>query len=297
MIFVEYNLINICNKFKIVGEVLLMKYLEKAFNFLFKYYLLLVPMYVATVIPALLFNSASSSGVGQMMGSLGNVDYLASNPEAAVQLIGPMALSMIGFASAGGFIAFVLKFIVFPATCGMINKGIDTGSVDLSDFTPSLSQNIKKYLFYWLGTIVVGIIVAIVVAILFIIFGLLAGALKQLGFILMIFVMIALFIAGIAVAVLLSLWFPSMVTDNLSVMEGLKKSVNFALANFWSILGVTVVVIILSALASGIVGAIVGRIPILGVLIVQIIPTFTSVLLLTFYFMFYKEKNNQAVVE
>ncbi len=274
-----------------------MKYLEKASAFVMKYYLILIPMYVATVIPALFVGSSSSDGVSQMMGSLGSLDYLAGNPEAAVKMIMPMAFSMIGFASAGGFIAFILKFIAFPATCGMINKGIDTGSADLSDFTPSLSQNIKKYLFYWLGTIVVGIIAAIAIAILFIILGLLAGALKQVGVILMILAMIAMVIAGIAVAVLLSFWFPSMVIDDLSVMDGLKKSVNFALANFWTILSVNIVVMILSALVAGIVGAIVGRIPILGVLIVQIIPTISNILLLVFYFMFYKEKENQTVVE
>lgn len=277
-----------------------MKYLEKAFQFLFKNYLLLVPLFIVAAVPALIAGIGSMSLMGnvyQLTRVLQNPEYIANDPLAFIQIVGPTAAKMFGLVGAGGFLGFILNFIAYPATCGMINKGLDRGQTDLNDFSPSLSNTFVKYLLFWLASIAVGLILGVVAMLLITIFIALISALEGVGVLITVIGILAMVVAGIAIGVLLTLWFPAMVVDNLGAIEGLKRSIEIAKSNFWMLLGIGLLVGIAAAIIGGIVGMIVAFIPVLGSILAQVIPTFTSVLLLVFYFMVYRDKTGKTNME
>jgi len=268
-----------------------MRYLEKSFQLLFKCFLILVPTFAALAIPALIQGVGAANALASLYGmiNMANAGYLVDNPWLVFQL----ALNIISAVVGGSFVAFILNFIDVPSTAGMVNKALETGVADLQDFVPSLKGNFAKYLLYWLGTIVLSLILGFAGVILFLLFSLLAGALGSFGLFLLILAIIAMALAGFVISILLSFWFPSMVVDDLGVVDGFKKSIEVARSYFWPLLGITLLVAICSSIVSGILSFI-GLIPILGPVILAVIPAFTAVLLTTFYFSVYRDKTGKG---
>ena len=278
-----------------------MKYLEKAFHFLIKNYFLMVPLFIVAVLPSLIA-AAGASALGANMGEIWliiqNLEDFLEEPMKLMEAIGPMLIATVGLAGLGGFLAFVLNFVAYPATGGMIKKGMKTGRTDLSDFSPSLSEYFKTYFMYWVGKLVFGIIVGIIAIILFVILGIIAGMLgRVVGIILAVLGVLAMGVVGIAITILVTLWFPAMVIDNLAVVDGFKKSIEVAKSNFWTLLGIGLLVTVASAIVGGIVGLIVGWIPFIGTIIAQVIPTFATVLILVFQFMLYADRTGNNNTE
>ncbi len=275
-----------------------MKYLEKAFHFLIKNYVLMVPLFIVAALPSLIATAGAATlgaNMGEIWTIMQDLDYFLSNPKELMEEIGPMLFATIGIAGIGGFLAFILNFVAYPATGGMIKKGIETGRTDLSDFSPSLSEHFKTYFMYWLGKLVFGFIVGIIAIILFVILGVIVGRLGRIGMLLAFLGALAIGLVAIVIAILVTLWFPAMIIDNLGIVDGFKKSIEVAKSNFWTLLGIAVLVSIASTIVGGIVGMIVGWIPFIGTIIVQVIPTFATVLILVFQFMLYADnsgKNN-----
>lgn len=267
-----------------------MEYLERVFNFVKKYYILVVPLFVMAAVPALISGTGAANTLGRMSVIFAGISdpVRMQDPTQLIKMFSAVMSSVAGT----GFLAFILKFAAIPATYGMVNKALEIGKADLNDFTPLLSQNIVKYLFYWLGSIVVWIIFLLAALIIFLILGLLTAAVKALGVILLILAGIAVPLAGIVISILISLWFTAMVVDNLEVMDALKKSIALAKSNFPTILGITLLVWLAGAVAGSILGFI-GLIPLIGPLVVSIVPAATSFVITVFYIMLYRNKTGK----
>lgn len=269
-----------------------MRYLEKAIKFLMKNYLIAIPLFVAIALPALIRGAATVSVLPQITDAVfkQRPELLMEDPFSFV----PMFTGVFAAAAGAGFIGWILKFIAEPATAGMVNKGLEQGSSDLNDFMPSLSKLFPKYVVFWLGMIAVNLAIGLAALIVLLLFGLLIMLLKGFGVFLFILGMIALAVAGIIVAILLSLWFPAMVVDDMGLVDAAKKSIAVVKENFWTIFGVTVLVNIGGAVVGAILSFL-GFIPFIGTILLSVIPTATGILLTVFYFMVYRDKTRKVV--
>jgi len=273
-----------------------MNYIERIIKFTIKHYILAVPVLALFAIPAL-------------VGGGGGIDYY----RLAKYLVPGMGYSTYyGIGDYGDIISFViksmalvsgvavlslgLKFIAYPSTYGMLNKALNTGSADLNDFVPALRDNISKYVFYWIGTIVLSIALGVAAAVFVAILIVITSVIGVVAIILWLLFGLVAFIIAVAVSVFTGIWFTAMIVDNLDVTNAAKKSIEVIKSDFLILFGITLLIM----LASGIVGAVLGLIfsfiPIIGPVILSLIPAASSFVSIVFYMMVYREKTGRIVM-
>jgi len=271
-----------------------MKYLENAFKFLGKFFLLLIPLFVATAIPSIISgpsNNTLQAQLNEIRNALIKDPTMIQSTSDFFELYGTLA-SALPFMLLVGLISIILGLIARPATYGMVNKALDTGNADLSDFLPELGNNIGKYILMVLASIGIYLGIGIAAAIIFAIFVGLMAVSKVLGIVLMILFAIALIIGLLVFSYLTVLWFPAMVSDNLGVFDGLKKSISVAKSYFWPIVGISILV----AIGSGIVSAILGlfqNIPVIGPILLSAFAVLVEFIMIVFYFEVYRDKTGK----
>lgn len=259
-----------------------MKSLEKAFNFLMKNYWIFLPMIIAKVIPAFIFEGGAVS----LSQSIQNILLRGSELGIAndTQMITKM-FAMLGLVSIGSFTGFILQIIATPIVFGMIKKGLLTGNTGMDDFVPALKGNFLKYLLY----IIVRKTMALIICVFFVMIAMM-GILSIFnaaweGLILMGAFSLILFIIIIMLGLLapfLTLWFPAMVLDDCSLFDGLKKSINIVKSKYLTILGINV----LMGMVSIMFGTMISAIPFRTVFS-SIISSLIAVVLYTFYMIIY----------
>jgi len=274
-----------------LGGNMFMKQLENAVKFFGKFYILAIPLLVLNALPALIQGGAAISLISNFTQFINSYDIIKGfqDPLALFRLISSVLSYIIG----GSILAIILHFVVEPATYGMVNNGLQYGQSDLNDFVPALKQNFVKYVLYWVGTLVVSAVFGIAAVIVFVILVLLTIAIKWLGALLIVIAILGFIIAGFVLYTLISLWYSSMVVDNLDVVSGFKRSVEVVKSNFWTILGIKILLWVVGAVAGGIVNAILGWIPVIGPIISSIVPTIITFVAIVFYLVFYREKTGQ----
>lgn len=271
-----------------------MKYLENAFKFLGKYYLLLIPLFAAIAIPAII-NGPNANSMMKQVEEIGKAiesdPTLAQNPAALLALYSSLASSYAAL-GIGSLLALILSIIVRPATYGMVNKALATGNADLNDFVPEMKSNIVKYILFGLASLVLYFGIGIAVVILIGICIALMAVSVPLGVVLIILLALAL-VAGIfAFSVLISLWFPAMVSDDLGVFDALKKSISVAKSYFWPILGISLLIGIGSMIAGGIL-SVFGRIAVIGPIFASVATVLAEFIMIVFLFEVYRDKTGK----
>lgn len=271
-----------------------MKYLENAFKFLGRFYLLLLPLFFATAIPAIISNSATLAMSDQI------TEYTKSLQQDPT-MYGDMAFwwglldvlkpffASLGIASA---ISFVLMLIIMPATYGMVNKALATGNADLSDFVPELKSNLLKYIIYGLASIAVSLVILIAIGIMVAICVAAMAASKALGIILIVIFSMALIVFLFAFSYLIVLWFPAMVADDLSAFTALKKSISVVKPYFWPMVGISLLI----GIGGGVAGSalsMASRIPVAGPLLSSIPSVLIQFIMIIFYFEVYRDKTGK----
>lgn len=271
-----------------------MKYLENAFKFLGKFYLLLIPLFFAIGIPTIISGSGSIAMSNQITEYM---NLLQQDPEmlydssywwGLLDVLKPFLISM----AIANVVSLVLSLIVMPATYGMVNKALATGNADLSDFVPELKKNFLKYIIYWLASIILSIVITIVIGIIVGVCAVGMAAAKALGIILIVILSMAFIVGFFALMVLILLWFPAMVADDLGVFEALKKSISVVKTYFWPILGITLLIMIGGGVAGSALGAAM-YIPVVGPLLVSIPSVIIQFLTIVFYFEVYRDKTGK----
>jgi len=265
-----------------------MKYIENAFKFTINHYLILVPIFAATVITGLWMSQAVSL---DFLRVYSDIIAFSNDPSSflefgyATQVLGRYAT----FFAGASLLGLVLQFVSLPITAGVIKKALDDQSVTVNDYVPALKENVLKYVMYYIGRIVLNVVITVptfIIAILLLFVGSFLGSFVILVAILIVLAVIALFIT---VNVVTSFWFSAMVLDNEEVVGALKKSVKVAKTCFGTLILVTIII----SIAAGVVGGILGvtaSIPLIGAVIGAAAPTLGTVLQMVFVFTLYREK-------
>lgn len=265
-----------------------MRYLENTLKFLGRFYLLALPLYILSALPALIGGAANMGNYGKLMKQMTAITkdpMLVQDPTVFLGMFSGLFMAAAG----AGMLAFILKLIITPATYGMIHKAFGTNRADLNDFVPALKDNIVKYILYLIAALVVWVLFAIAAGVVFLVLGLVTAVIKWLGIVLMVLAFLCVVAAAIALGVLISLWFPAMVIDNLDIMAALKKSIDVAKENFWTLLGITLLIWLAGAVAGGVL-SLFGLIPLIGSLIVSVVPAITGFVTIVFYMMVYRDR-------
>ncbi|AEV69561.1 hypothetical protein [Acetivibrio clariflavus] len=271
-----------------------MKYLENAFKFLGNFFLLVIPLFIAIAIPSIISGpskDALSKQYTEIIMTMAKDPTLMQNSSNLIELFSTL-ISFLPPIILGFILTIILRIIVNPATYGMVNKALETGNVDLNDFVPEMKNNIGKYILYALSYIGIYFAIFFLSAILSFIFSSITTISTTLGITLLILFSIALFIGLFVFSYLISLWFPAMVSDNLGVGDGLKKSISVVKSYFWPIVGISILVAIGSGILSAIAGFLKG-IPVLGHVVLSFISALVEFIMIVFCFEVYRDKTGK----
>ncbi len=264
-----------------------MKYLQNAVNFTIKNWMLIIPLFALMALASLIQGAGSALSLGTIT-SLANLDNFTS-AEAIFSLIPVVLAATIG----SGIVSLIAQFIYQPATYGLVNKSLETGSASLNDIGAAISGNFVKYVMYFVGTLVVNLVLGIASVLLMLIMVLLVSILKGVGIALMVLVIIALILFFIVFGVLTSFWFTAMVIDGLDVVGAFKKSIEVVKSCFWTVLGITLLVGIVAGIA-GTILSFLNAIPLLGPIILAAIPAIQAFVMIVFSIMVYREMTGKA---
>ena len=265
-----------------------MKYLSSAVDFAIKNWMLIIPVFVLLAISGLIQGAGAAASLGTIL-SLADMDNFTS-AEAIFRLVPTILALTVG----SGIVAFIARFIYEPATYGLVNKKLETGSATLNEIGAAISENFVKYVMFFIGSLVVNLVLGIATVLIMLLMVLLVSLLKGFGVALMVIVIIALVLFFLAFGVLISLWFSAMVVDGLSVFDGFKKSIEIVRTCFWTVLGITILVSLAASVVSAILGFL-GAIPVLGPVILSVIPAAQYFVIAVFSLLIYRGKTGRAI--
>lgn len=271
-----------------------MKYLENSFKFLGKYFLFIIPLFIAIVIPALINAPAMNAFMSQLteISNMIQADPTLAEDMGAFMSLYSTLLPMTSSMSLGNLLSIVLTIIFIPPTYGFVSKALDNGNAGFGDFVGSFN-NIGKYLLFLLFTIILYFGVGIGITILFFLSIALMAVSVPLGTIFMILLIFAAILGIYALTRFLLFWFPAMVSDNLGVFEALKKSFSVAKSCFWPVVGISLLVFIGTTIVSAILGGIFGRIPGVGTIITSLVSALSQFIMIVFAFEVYRDKSGK----
>jgi hypothetical protein len=273
-----------------------MKYFEDAFKFVTKNYLLLIPAFIAALVPAVLVmgSTPTTADIQVILSDFQQYpDYFLNNPDAFFEAL---RTAGIGNSASSGAISMILNFMAIPMTAGLVKLGLSKGNVTINDFAPALGSNIGKYLRYFLAGILFGIVVAVAFVLYFIALITVLVTMGESGIIVFFLGIILLFVLSITLAFFLSFWFGAMVLDDLGVMSALKKSFAIAKRCFWTLVGIGLLIAIAEAVVGGIVGFF-AFVPLLPTILNSAISAVAAVVHLAFLFMIYRSFQPSTRVE
>jgi hypothetical protein len=273
-----------------------MKYFEDAFKFVTKNYLLLIPIFIATLVPSILVvgSAPSAAEVQAIFAEFQQYPgYFLNNPEV---LFEALRTAGIGNTASSGAISTILNFMAIPMTAGLIKLGLNRGNVSVNDFAPALGSNIGKYLRFFLGSILL-LIVSIIALIIYIIALItMLTTMGDAGIFVLLFGFLLLFVIGFTLAIFLSFWFVAMVLDDFGVMAALKKSFAIAKRCFWTLVGIGLLIGIAEGIIGGVVGFF-GFIPLLPTILTSGVSAVAATVQMVFVFMIYRSFQPSSKVE
>lgn len=272
-----------------------MKYLENTLKFLVKHILLAIPLFIVYVIPAII---SEPINIAMMAQSKEIANMVKADPtmiksfEDFLELYSILLPSMrtLGIIS---LVSLIPLIFVVPATYGMVNKALKTGKVGLTDFFTEFAENVGKYILFILATTIFYFGIGLVIAVLTGICVALVYVSLPLGIVASILLAIVVAAGLYASTILLLFWFPAMVSDNLGVIDALKKSFSVGKSYFWYTVAVS---LIISAGTSGIsytANIIQGIIPVIGSVIKSAVATLSQLIMIVFAFEVYRDKTGK----
>lgn len=267
-----------------------MNTLSRAIDLLRKHWMILVPTFLALLIPALLVRTNTNNVAEILREFSDNYQYYAQNSEALSELFAGVKTGV----GTGGVLSTILNFAAVPMTAGLLRRVLEDQPAGFSEFAVALSENIITYLKHVLGLILFGISIGIIALVYFLILMIVvfSGNTINLGVLLfgMLFFMIALMIVG----VFLTFWFAAMVLEDYTLFAAVKRSFSLVGKCFWKVVGVTLLIQISLAILTGIAAGFVA-VPLIGPLLSSAVAAVGSVLMMTFAFVLYKEQTQDEV--
>ncbi len=271
-----------------------MRYLENAFRFTFKNFLLAIPLLISMAIPTLIISIGTAGFVARITQKYTQIFQNAMSGEYAGfdanffdgLITMPMIISVI----VGGLLFLLLAILVYPATYGLINKKYETGNATLSDFTQCMSKYIGRYVLFGLLSLAIGIGLGLAFAIIIFLASIVMALVSNVvGIILMVLFYLVFIVGGIALSVYMYLWFPAVCIEDSGIIDGLKNSFKTVKGSFWPIFGITLLV----SIGGSIVGSILGIFPFIGIVISSVTSTLAEFILIVYYFEIYRAKTGR----
>lgn len=271
-----------------------MRYLENAFRFTFKNFVIALPLLISMVIPAVIMNIGTigfTVKLAEKYQRLFENMSIGQTPEIGIDFYSglfnkPMIISMIVALA----LSLLFSILVYPATYGLINKKYETGKATLSDFTQCMSKYIGRYVLFMLlnfaivmGLYLVFVILVVIAAVI------LTQVSTVVGVLLVVLFSLAFIVGYIALIIYMSLWFPAVCIEDTGIIQGLKNSFKYVKGSFWPILGITLLVSLCGAVGAGIL----GLFPIIGTVISSVITTLAGYIIIVYYFELYRAKTGR----
>jgi hypothetical protein len=275
---------------------------RKSFQTLWNNWILVVPIFLTRVIPALLSIYIFSEMSGELINMLsveeiGETQYVLENYGAVAREFFQVNRGYIMASIFVGVLGLILNFIAVPATFGMIKKQlVSKEKTGFSDVFPAAGKYFVKYFLYRISKLALWIFVFLISMIL-LIAGAFLGSLVDEGMALLIVLLLAfvILIGGTVLHLILKLWFPAMILGGVGVLDGLKEAFRKSRVCFWPLLAGVLTVRIIAWISNMFVDMLLGDIAYLGTLLINIIPSIATVTLLVFYLRLYLETAKDLV--
>ncbi len=262
-----------------------MKYLEQSIQFTIKHYLILLPMLVGAFVVSLLVGTATSP----MLQLSTITELFRDSSEFSFEQLIPTFAYLGTVAVGGSALATLFQFVTQPMTAGLIKRGLEDQVITIENFVPAFSENILKYVLFFLGRIVLLAAMSILGFLVLLVLIALAFMIGEIGIALAFIGLITLGVLMIVVSVLTSFWFAAMVIDNYEIIDGFRQSIRVAKKCFFTLVLISILISLVAGIISLVLGVF-GFIPVMGAIIIALAPTLGSVLQLVFAFVLYQDK-------
>lgn len=269
-----------------------MGYLENAFKFISKHFMILIPLFLMQLVMMVLSAARFTDLVNELGGEefLKNYSSIINNQSAQSLEFAAKIYGAIGYIFG---ISLIASVIVIPATFGMINKAYSTGSSSLADFFPELKNNLIKFIQFVVTLILFTIAYIIGMGIVVLILSAVLGSLGAIGAILIVIITLALYLLFFPLIVMVLMWYAGMVTEDCGPFEAFSKAFGAMIYRFWSVLGISLLTIFGGAILGSIlylIFTIFGSTVVAG--IAYSVPImFLSALLIVYAFEVYRGEN------
>lgn len=281
-----------------------MEQIKRAVTILRQNWIVILPIYLTRLLPALLslyiFSEISEELVNLLsVEEIGETQYVLENYEQVTREFFQANREYILASFFLGVLGLILNFITVPATFGMIEEILvkDT-EVDLSRVFPNLGRYFGKYLLYRISKLALWIFLFMVSLFLFVGVGFLGSMVDQgMAVLLVMLLGLGLFLGAVVLHLILKLWFPAMVLEGIGIFEGLRQAFRKSKICFWplalGVLGIRIV----SWITNMFVDMVVGDLSYVGPFLTNAVPAAATVLLLVLYLLLYQEAKKQMVKE
>lgn len=279
-----------------------MKQIKKAFGTLQENWILAIPIYLTRLIPAMLSIYIFSEISGELVNLLsveeiGETQHVLENYEQVTREFFQANKDYILASVVVAMMGLVMNFIAVPATFGMIKENLEQGEkLDFSRIFPNAGRYFVKYLLYRIGKLALWIFFFLISILVFalVAFG---GSIVDEGLAVLLVMLLGLaFILMAAILhLVLKLWFPAMVLEDMGVLEGLKEAFQKSKICFWPLFAGFLGIRVVAWIANMFVNTIVGDMGYVSPFLNNVIPTVATVTLLIFYLLIYRETQKELV--
>ena len=279
-----------------------MDQVKKSVRALKEHPVLLLPIYIARLLPALLgvliFQQISDDLINMLsVEEIGETQYVLENYGQVTRDFLEANQSFILASLLIALLGLLLSFVAVPATYGMARALLVNHEKPApSDILPKAGKYFGRYLLFRICQLALWIFALIFAGAatgVLIFLGSLAD--QGLALLLGLLAVVFFFIAGLLLNLIIKLWFPGMVLKEIGVLEGLQQAFIKSKILFWPLAAGFLVIRILAWIANMIVGLFVGDIPYLDPLLSNVIPAIAATLLILFYMGLYLSTEKELV--
>ncbi len=265
-------------------------------------WILLLPVYVARLIPALLsiylFTEMSESLTGMLsVEEIGETQYVLENYWQVTKDFYEANQDYIVASMLVGLFGLILNFVAMPATFGMVRQSLMEGEKPgASQILPNAGKYFVKYLLYRISKFALWILVFLGVMAIFAGVAFVGSMIDEAMAVLLVMLLGLIFILGIfALYLILKLWFPAMVLEETGVFDGLQQAFQKSKVCFWPLLAGFLGVSVIGWIGNMLVNLFIGDIQLLDLVLTPVIPGIVTVILMIYYFLLYQESKEELV--
>lgn len=265
-------------------------------------WILLLPTYVARLIPALLsifLFTEMSEDLSSLLSveEIGETQYVLENYWQVTRDFYEANQGYIVASMLVGLFGLVLNFVAMPATFGMVKQSLmEDEKPSVSQILPNAGKYFLKYLLYRISKFALWILVFLVGIAIFAGVAFVGSMIDEAMAVLLLMLLGLIFILGIfALHLILKLWFPAMVLEETGVFDGLQQAFQKSKVCFWPLFAGFLGVSVIGWIGNMLVNLFIGDVQLLDLFLTPVIPGIVTVILMIYYFLLYQESKEELV--